>query len=150
MDETPRRHRANHRTPQGRTPTRAQSPQRHAGQCHQCPAQCRRHELPEAPRILFVSFTPLPAFVVRPGTPGSVFGGDVVKCLFQNRLISKAFIMLCSGSGRELIGNWISQFTLRTGARALASLRAALRWPLAFGWIPSTKSLSASHPVVSA
>ena len=72
--------------PQGRTPIGAQSHQRHPGQCHQCPAQCRCHERPDAPQLLFVPFTPLPAFVVRPGIPGSGFGGDVVRCFFQGRL----------------------------------------------------------------
>jgi hypothetical protein len=33
-----------------------------------------------------VPFTPLAAFVVRPDFPGSGYGGDVVRCLFQNRL----------------------------------------------------------------
>jgi hypothetical protein len=33
-----------------------------------------------------VPFTPLPAFVVRPGIPGSGFGDDVVRCFFQGRL----------------------------------------------------------------
>jgi hypothetical protein len=32
-DETPRRHRTDHRAAEGRTPIGAQSPQRHAGQC---------------------------------------------------------------------------------------------------------------------
>jgi hypothetical protein len=30
-----------------------------------------------------VPFTPPAAFLVRPGIPGSVFGGDAVRCLFQ-------------------------------------------------------------------
>jgi hypothetical protein len=37
--------------------------------------------------FFFVPFTPLPAFVVRPGIPGSGFGGDDVRCLFQDRLV---------------------------------------------------------------
>ena len=50
--------------------------------------QFRRHELPKAPRLLFVPFTAPPAFVVRLGIPGSVVGGDLVRCLFQGRLHS--------------------------------------------------------------
>ena len=50
--------------------------------------QCRRHELPEAPRLLFVPFAAPPAFVVRPGIPGLVYGGDRERCLFQGRLHS--------------------------------------------------------------
>jgi hypothetical protein len=53
------------------------------GNAIKAPAPCRRYEFPEAPRLLFVPFIPPPAFAVRPGIPGSVFGGDVAGVFFR-------------------------------------------------------------------
>ncbi len=58
LDEASSCLRADHRPPENRLPFEAQSLERHLGRQAERPIQCSRHELQEAPGLLFGSFAP--------------------------------------------------------------------------------------------